>query len=210
MTSMNPTKEEENINRRTFFKKSTAWSTALTLLAFPGIISRVLAKKENKSKEEVLKELSGYVDKFLPLYGSCSQSSFAALNKQFALNADNTIRALKPFSGGVVHKGETCGAVSGALLAIGFFFEPVNQKGKERIGPSMKYGTIFFDRFKKEFGSTRCWGVQEHQYGRHYDSAKPEEKKLFKAAAKSTGKCKEVIKKAVYIACDIILENSKS
>jgi len=113
-----------------------------------------------------------------------------------------------PFTGGIALKGETCGAVSGALLALGFFFEPINQKGKEKAGSSMKYGGMFFDRFKKEFGSTRCWGVQKHQYGRYYDASKPEEMKLFMEVAQKSGKCIEVVKKAVFIAGDIILENS--
>jgi hypothetical protein len=84
------------------------------------------------------------------------------------------------------------------LLAIGFFFESINQKGKEIAGSSIKYGGMFFDRFTKEFGSTRCKGVLKHQYGRSYDFLNPEEQKLFM----------EVVKKAVFIAADIILENS--
>ena len=113
-----------------------------------------------------------------------------------------------PFTGGIALRGETCGAVSGSLLAIGFFFESINQKGKERTGSSMTYGGMFFDRFTKEFGSTRCKGVQEHQYGRSYDFLNPEEQKLFMEASEKSGKCLEVVKKAVFIAGDIILENT--
>ena len=207
MTSAGPIWEKNKINRRTFFTKSVGWSAGLTLLAFPGIITEVLAAKGDKSKEEIFKELDKKVDKFMPMYKSCAQASFCALNEQFKLKADKTIRALLPFTGGIALKGETCGAVSGALLAIGFFFEPMNQKGNEKVGSSLKYGGMFFDRFKEEFGSTRCWGVQEHQYGRHYDASNPEEMKLFMVAAKN-GKCIEVVKKAVFIAGDFILENS--
>ena len=199
--------DQKKISRRTFFTRSACYATGLTLLAFPGIITEVLAAKGDKSKKEIIKELEEKIDKFLPMYGSCSQASFCALNEQFKLGADNTIRALKPFTGGITLKGETCGAVSGSLLAIGFFFEPMNQDGKEKAGSSIEYGTMFFDRFKEEFGSTRCWGVQEHQYGRYYDFLNPEENKLFMEAAKS-GKCFDVVKKAVSIAGDIILENS--
>ncbi|MCK4431585.1 MAG: C_GCAxxG_C_C family protein [Candidatus Aminicenantes bacterium] len=209
MTSVKPIREKDKINRRTFLTKSVGWSTGLTLLAFPGIITEVLATKGDKSKKEIFKELDEKVDKFMPMYGSCAQASFCALNEQFKLKADNkTIRALMPFTGGIALKGETCGAVSGSLLAIGFVFEPINQKGKKKAGSSMKYGGMFFDRFKKEFGSTRCWGVQKHQYGRYYDTSKPEEMKLFMEVAQKSGKCIEVVKKAVFIAGDIILENS--
>ena len=49
----------------------------------------------------------------------------------------------------------------------------------EKTGSSMKYAGMFFDQFEKEFGSTRCKGVQEHQFGRSYDFLNPEEQKLF-------------------------------
>ena len=208
MTSVKPIREKDKINRRTFFTKSVGCTAGLTLLAFPGIITEVLATKGDKSKEEIFKELEEKVDKFLPMYGSCALASFGALNEQLKLNADKTIRALMPFTGGITLKGETCGAVSGSLLAIGFVFEPINQKGKEKAGSSIKYGGMFFDRFKEEFGSTRCREVVKHQYGRYYDFLNPEEQKLFMEVSEKSPKCLEVVKKAVFIACDIILENS--
>jgi len=199
--------DQKKINRRTFFTKSVGCTAGLTLLAFPGIITEVLAAKGDKSKEEIFKELEEKVVKFLPMYRSCAIASFCALNEQFKLNADKTIRALMPFTGGIALKGETCGAVSGSLLAIGFVFESINQKGKEKAGSSIKYGGMFFDRFKEEFGSTRCKGVLKHQYGRSYDFLNPEEQKLFMEVSEKTGKCMEVVKKAVLIAGDIILKN---
>jgi len=200
--------DQKKINRRTFFTKSVGCTAGITLLAFPGIITEILAAKEDKSKEEIFKELEAKVEKFMPMYRSCALASFAALNEQFKLKADNAIPALMPFTGGIAMKSETCGAVSGALLAIGFFFEPTNQKEKEKTGSSMKYAGMFFNRFEKEFGSTRCKGIQEHQYGRSYDFLNPEEQKLFVEVSQKSGKCMEVVKKAVQIAGDIILENS--
>ncbi len=84
----------------------------------------------------------------------------------------------------------------------------MNQKGKEKVGSSMTYGGMFFDRFTKEFGSTRCKEVLKHQYGRSFDFLNPEEQKLFMKVSEKTGKCMEVVKKAVLIAGDIILKYS--
>jgi C_GCAxxG_C_C family probable redox protein len=156
----------------------------------------------------IRKELDAKVEELMPVYRTCSQGSFAVLNDQFELKADQTIPALMLFAGGIAGKGETCGAVSGSLLAIGFYFEPMNQKEIDKIGSSGKYGELFFDRFTKEFGSTRCKDVVKRQYGRHYDFSDPEEKKLFAEESQKSGKCMDVVKKAVYIASDIILENS--
>ncbi|MGD9345763.1 MAG: C-GCAxxG-C-C family protein [Candidatus Aminicenantes bacterium] len=201
--------DQKNINRRTFFKHSFGYTVGLTLLASPGIITDVLAAEGDQSHKDIFKELDEKVVKFLPMYRSCALASFGALNEQFKLDADNkTLRALMPFTGGISLKGETCGAVSGSLLAIGYFFESINQKEKETAGSSIKHGGVFFDRFTKEFSSTRCKEVLKHQYGRSYDFLNPEEQKLFMEASEKSGKCLEVVKKAVFIAGDIILENS--
>jgi C_GCAxxG_C_C family probable redox protein len=200
--------DQKKINRRTFFKKSAGCTVGLTLLAFPGIITEVLAAKGDKSKEEILKELEEKAVKYMPMYRSCAIGSFGALNEQFELKADHSLRALMPFTGGIALKGETCGAVSGSLLAMGFVFEPNNQQEMEKAGSSLKYARMFFDRFTKAFGSTRCREVVKHQYGRYYDFLDPEENKLFMEASQKGNKCMEVVKTAVHIAGDIILENS--
>ena len=135
------------MNRRTFLSKSVGCTAGLTLLAFPGTMTGLLAAKGDKSQEEILKELEEKAAKFLPMYRSCALASFGALNEQFELNADNkTLRALMPFTGGIGLKGETCGAVSGSMLAIGYFFESMNRKGEEGIGSSISYGGMFFLR----------------------------------------------------------------
>ena len=209
MKSMKPIREKEKINRRTFFTKSAGYTAGLSLLAFSGIITEVLTAKGDKSKNEILKELDEKVVKYMPKYRSCALASFAALNDQFNLKADPaTLRALMPFTGGIAGKGETCGAVSGAMLALGFFFGPIDQKGKSMFPTSWINGGVFMDKFKKEYSSTRCWEVQKHLYGRYFDSSKPEELKLFMEASQKTPNCLDVTKKAVLIAAEIILANS--
>ena len=210
MKSMKPTGEKEKISRRTFITRSAGYTAGLSLLAFPGVISEVVAAKgDNKSKKEIFKELGEKVEKYMPKYRSCALCSFAALNDQFNLKADPaTLRALMPFTGGIAGKGETCGAVSGSLLALGFFFAPIDQKGQAMFPPSIKNGGVFMDKFKKAFTSTRCWGIQKHIYGRYFDSSKPEDLKLFMEASKKTPNCLDVTKKAVFIAAEIILANS--
>jgi len=201
--------EGKRINRRTFVTQSVGWAAGLTLLASPGIVTGLLAVQQDKTKEEIIKELEEKAGKFLAKYRSCALASFAALNEQFKLNADDrTLRALMPFTGGIALRGETCGAVSGSMLALGFFAASMNQKTKEAAGAPIKFGGMFFDRFTKEFGSTRCKEVLKHQYGRSYDFMNPEEQNLFMEVSEKSNKCLEVVKKAVFIAGEIILENS--
>ena len=104
--------------------------------------------------------------------------------------------------------GETCGAVSGSVLALGFFFGSMDQKGHVMFPPSMTNGGVFMDKFKKEYTSTRCWEIQKFLYGRYFDYTKPEDLKLFMEVAKKRPNCLDVTQKAVLIAADIILANS--
>ena len=193
---------QKKVNRRTFFTQSVGCTAGLTLLAFPGIITKAFAANEGKSNEEIFKELEAKVE--TSKYGACSQRSFTALNEQFGLKADQTIPALLPFAAGIAGKGETCGAVTGSLFAIGIYFETIIGKP----GSSMKCARIFFDRFSKEFGSTRCREVIKHHFGRYYDLENPEDQRLFTEASKKNGGCLKIIQKAVVMAGDIILENS--
>jgi|WetSurSiteA1Bulk_404760.scaffolds.fasta_scaffold46894_1 C_GCAxxG_C_C family probable redox protein len=195
------------IDRRAFFSKSVACTTGLTLLAFPEIQRAGFAAQQLKSKEEIFKGLEAKAAKFMKMYGSCAKSSFAALNEQFEMKADQVVPAIMPLTGGIAGKGETCGAVSGSLLAIGYFFESLNRAGNQQPGFSMKLGGMFFDGFQKEFGSTRCREVVKHQYGRYYDFAKPEDQTAFFEQSKKADKCLEVVTKAIVLAATIILEN---
>jgi len=207
-TSVKSSKEKGKINRRDFFVKSFGLSAGLALMAYPGTSAGELTGKVGRSKEDVIKELNEKVAQFMPKYRSCSMTSFAVLNDYFKLNADmRTIRALMPFSGGIVRRGETCGAVSGSILALGLFFESREKDGKVQTGSSLKPGGMFLDRFEKVLGSTRCREVIKHKFGRYYDLRKPEDVKLFMEAGKK-GQCMQVVQQAVTIAGEIILEHS--
>jgi C_GCAxxG_C_C family probable redox protein len=171
------------------------------------MIKETLSANKGKSKEEIYRELEQKVEKLYPVYHSCSQPTLAALNDQFGLNADQTVTAIKLFAGGIAGKGETCGAVTGSLLAIGFKFDVKNKKDSAKPSNSMMYGGMFFDRFTKEFGSIRCREVMKHQYGKYIDFSNQEDLKIM-SKPENKGKCLEVMKKAVCIAADIIIENS--
>lgn len=154
-----------------------------------------------KSKEEVHKELEEKVEKYMQIFWSCSQSGFQALNEEFDLKADDVTFALKPFSGGAAGNGEVCGAVTGALLALGLYFETKVRQTENSLFP--EYAVSFVKGIEKEYGSTRCYRIQTRQFGRYYDFLNPDELAMFIDAAKS-GKCTEVVKKAVILAGDII------
>jgi hypothetical protein len=53
--------------------------------------------------------------------GNCAQTSFVIPQEEFDLDGDQILRALTPFPG-IALRGETCGAVSGCLMAFALEF----------------------------------------------------------------------------------------
>jgi C_GCAxxG_C_C family probable redox protein len=50
---------------------------------------------------------------------NCSQAVFSAFAEQFGLDRETALKMASPFGGGIGRRGETCGAVTGALLVLG-------------------------------------------------------------------------------------------
>lgn len=50
---------------------------------------------------------------------NCAQSSFGALSSSGGLSEGQRLALAAPFGGGVARQGEICGALTGALLALG-------------------------------------------------------------------------------------------
>jgi C_GCAxxG_C_C family probable redox protein len=191
--------------RRSFISKSVLAS--MGLLFIPGVaVSDSLIYHGSKNKEKIYKQLDELVDKYYSLYGTCSQSSFHALNDIFDLKAENIIKGLVSFPG-IALRGETCGAVIGSLLAIGLVYEEdIIDDERKRLSraPSFK----FCSEFEKEYGTTRCRDVIEHITGKKYSVTKHEDyESMYEKGVFSL--CPIVIKKAVKIAASIILENTK-
>ena len=59
--------------------------------------------------------------------GNCAQTSFAILNEEHDLDGDQILKALTPFPG-IALRGETCGAVTGSLMALGLVYGRENLK----------------------------------------------------------------------------------
>lgn len=201
---------EHKMDRRSFFDLGFRCTAGLALLTLPGMASGLMARGEDKPASDVFKELEERLVKSMPLYRSCAVCTFFALNEQFRLGADTaTVRALMPFTGGIAMRGEdSCGAVSGPLLALGLAFEPGNEQEAARTGASIKGATRFLEEFTRAFGSTRCKDVVKRQYGRSYNFLDPEESRQFMEASQKGNKCLEVMQTAVRIAGKIILEKT--
>ena len=89
---------------------------------------------ESKSKEEIYDELDRKAIENLTLCGNCAQTTFLTLQEQFDLEDGGILKALTPFPG-IASRGETCGAVTGSLMALGL----IHGRDKEHLNDWQAY-----------------------------------------------------------------------
>lgn len=87
---------------------------------------------------------------------NCSQSVFAALVAGEELNEDEALKIATAFGGGMAKRQQTCGAVTGALMAMGYFKGKGLNDDVERKNQTYDLANKFFVEFEKLHGSTRC------------------------------------------------------
>jgi len=152
--------------------------------------------------EDRMRSLEEEVIKTLNISKNCAQTSFSVLQKEFDLEGKEILKALTPFPG-LGLRGETCGAVSGCLMALGLVFgreDLADWKGYLRSLPPARR---FCRQFEAEHGSTACADLLEAKMGRNYNLADRWES--LKYAAKGGKKtCGKIISSAVIISAELI------
>ncbi len=87
---------------------------------------------------------------------NCAQSVFSALAEGSDISVEQAMRIAGNFGGGIVDSGRTCGAVSGALMALGLKYG-ASSNSDYRNKLILREKTMeFLVRFEKEFGSLEC------------------------------------------------------
>ena len=158
-------------------------------------------------RELVMKLLDQKVDQAMQRSHHCAQSSFLALDEQFNLQGGKVLKSLTPLPG-IAERGETCGAITGPLLALGLIYgRGANQLDDwENYQESLIPAGLFCEKFEKVFGSTMCHGVQKVKFGRCYRLTDPDQLREFQEAG-ATDQCSEVVRVAVRMAAEIILQD---
>ena len=113
-------------------------------------------------------------------YEGCARCVLHALQTHLNIIDDQraftaAFKASTALSAGVARKGETCGALLGALLALGL------EKGTTRLNDfegyvdTMGAASRVFDRFREQYGTVKCFEIQEKLLGRSVDFFKAED-----------------------------------
>ncbi len=160
-----------------------------------------------KTNQDILERLEKKAKDNLAICGNCAQTAFLTLMDEFQMDADEILKALTPFPG-IALRGETCGAVTGSLMALGLEFgrDRKNLDDWQAYIDSLRPSRKFCHLFESELGSTMCAEIVADKFGRRFDLADPvEAMQWFSSGAHE--KCGQVISKGVRIAAKIILES---
>ena len=160
----------------------------------------------NLSQDDRVARLAKNVDETLNRSKNCAQTSFAVLQEEFNLEGGAILKALTP-SPGIALRGETCGAVTGCLMALGLVYGRDNLDDWKGYLASLPPARRFCRRFEEENGATTCAAILETKLGRSYDLANRIEALRY-AAAGGQKACGKVIESAVQIAAEIIMKKS--
>jgi C_GCAxxG_C_C family probable redox protein len=116
-------------------------------------------------------------------------------------------KAGNSLAGGVARQGETCGAVTGAIMAIGAIAGRETFEDTESYTKAMDLAMLFHKRFKEAVGQTLCWEIHKGRYGKVFRLFNSEEREAFKHInAESPKGCPDVSGTAARIVAEIILD----
>jgi C_GCAxxG_C_C family probable redox protein len=148
------------------------------------------------SKKETMKLAETYIGQMF----LCSESCLMALAKCQGVDSPLIPRIATGFGAGTGRSGETCGAVTGAVMGLSIKY------GRDNVEPVKDrrpywYATEMLERFKAEHGELTCPALLG------LDIAKPTDYNEYSKKNLWASHCTKYILSATGIACDIINEN---
>jgi len=84
---------------------------------------------------------------------SCSQAVFTALAEPMGLGYETAVKIASGFGGGMGRMGATCGAVTGAFMALGLRCGGAESEAKEE---TCRLVNRFVGKFRERHGSLEC------------------------------------------------------
>jgi C_GCAxxG_C_C family probable redox protein len=104
--------------------------------------------------------------------GTCSQTMFYILNREFGNPMEAEERATDPMAGGILRQGYQCGFLWGAAMAVGAEAHHRTDSGDKAIGLAMKATEKIVESFRKRAGTTECYDITDTSWLRAGDIAK--------------------------------------
>lgn len=126
------------------------------------------------------------------------------------VGSKEVFKAGSALAGGVARMGETCGALTGAILGVCSLVGREKFEDRDQYNKAMTEAGRVFDRFRDEIGHTLCEKIHKIRYGKVYHLINPKEREAFhhEGGHSRTG-CPEVCGVAARIAGEVILDLKK-
>jgi C_GCAxxG_C_C family probable redox protein len=132
------------------------------------------------------------------------------LQEKLKVGSKEVFKAGSALAGGVARRGETCGALTGAIMAIGTLVGRERLEDIDQLRASMGPAERGYALFKEKVGHTLCSEIHKIRYGKVYRLYVPEEMEAFHNRGGHDRKgCPEVCGIAARIAAEIILDLKK-
>ena len=128
---------------------------------------------------------------------NCAQAVFSTYAEEFGLDEKIALRLAGAFGGGMSRMGETCGAVTGALMILGFKYGQIDADDKCSKERTYELGQEFMKKFKLRNKFLLC----KELLG--YDISTPEGLKAIRENDLSDT-CNKFIKDSVEIIDDML------
>lgn len=111
---------------------------------------------------------------------SCSQAVLVSHCEEYGLDSEMALKVAGAFGGGMGHIGETCGAVTGALMLLGLKYGKT--KAEDTDSNDRTYAKVkeFTDMFKQKHGSIKCKDLIEFDISVKEELTKAREAGVFK------------------------------
>jgi C_GCAxxG_C_C family probable redox protein len=128
---------------------------------------------------------------------NCAQSVLASCGPALGLDRDTCLRLAAPFGGGLARSGETCGALTGALMALGLACgvpSPLAEDKDRGYGPARE----LVDRFRQLHGTLLCRDLLG------IDMSTPEGLQAFRDRGLHHSQCPRFVRSAAELVQEIL------
>ncbi len=110
---------------------------------------------------------------------SCSQSVCLAFAEDFGIDRETALKLSCALGGGMAHSGNTCGAVTGALMVIGMKYGRIRLDDLAAKDKTYTVANSFMAEFLRRNQSLNCTDLIGHNLSDPNALALAREKKLF-------------------------------
>lgn len=160
-------------------------------------------------KDEILNKAFELGKKYEQECTGCAQTAVAAIFESLGIWNEDVFRAASGLADGLGLTGDgSCGALVGSSMVIGYLFGRGRVDFKDMYKPMKSYTLVkkLHDKYVKQYGSCRCFDVQEKTMGRTFNLWNADEmKEAFKADMMDN--CSTIVGNVAKLATKIILKS---